>query len=61
MILGVIWSFWQFSTFQGFFDYLGDFRGTLVILHVLGDFFCHFRGFVVILIIFVILCILVNL
>jgi hypothetical protein len=64
MILGLIWSFWClfafwpfFFTFQRCFDYLGDFRGILVILQVFGDFFffCHFRGFMVILIILVIL------
>jgi hypothetical protein len=48
MILGVIWSFWclwafwPFFTFQGCFDYLGDFRGILVILQVFGDFFFFF-------------------
>ena len=37
MILGLIWSSWcfmgilAFFTFQGCFDYIGDFRGILVI------------------------------
>ena len=53
--------FGHFFTFQGCFDYLGDFRGILVILQVFEELFCHFRGFTVILIILVILCILVNL
>jgi hypothetical protein len=53
--------FGHFFTFQGCFDYLGDFRGILVIFQVFGDFVCHFKGFAVILIILVILCILVNL
>ena len=55
--------FGPFFTFQDCFDYLGDFKGILAILQVFGDFSFggHFRGFVVILIILVILYILVNL
>jgi hypothetical protein len=48
--------FGHFFTFQDCFDYLGDFKGILAILQVFGDFFfSHFRSFVIILIILVIL------
>ena len=39
MILGI---FWSFSTFRGCFEDFNDFRGILVILEVLENFFYLF-------------------
>jgi hypothetical protein len=58
----VNFTYFGYFTFQDCFDYFGDFRGIFVIYRFLGIiFFYCFRGFVVILISLVILCILVNL
>jgi hypothetical protein len=42
VILVFYGHFGHFFTFQGCFDYLGDFRGILVILQVFGDYFLSF-------------------
>jgi hypothetical protein len=45
VFLGIFWSFF---TFRGCFEDFSDFRGILVILEILENFFIYLRGFGVI-------------